>query len=75
MFLPSGEGLVGGVPPQIRQKTAISIFMPMVDPHCPDHVTWPHFHPIYFEPKDAVHSSEQLIKSNCNLTVLRKLVI
>lgn len=54
MFLSSGEQLVGGgVPPQIRQKTAISIFVPMVDPHRPDQVTWPHFHPIYFEPKDG----------------------
>jgi len=41
-----------GAPPQIRQKTAISISVPMVDPQRPDQVTWPHFHPIYFEPKD-----------------------
>jgi len=48
-----GGGGGGGVPPLIRQKTAISIFVPMVDPHRPDHVTWPHFHPVYFELKDG----------------------
>jgi hypothetical protein len=52
MSLSSGEGLVGGTSSDLTE-TAISIFVPMVDPHHPDHVTWPHFHPIYFEPKDG----------------------